>query len=165
MSFGETFRVDAAPQVVLEALTGEAYNIEAEEGRRPIVSTEYRLLESSPDRKAFEMRTVEHPRTRTGRLDRSRTIDAVTRYQWDAKDESLRWEYEGLGKGRMSLGGVYRLSPSGSGTRVEQQVSLDVHVPVFGKAVAAFVSRIFRDRFPAQQELLRRHVAEGALAA
>jgi uncharacterized protein DUF2505 len=152
------FFVSAPAERVLEGLCAERYNLEAERRRREVIATEYVLVERSDDRIVFEVRTEEPDRKKTGALDRKHPVHSVTRYVWDAGDETLRWAYEGIGKGLIDVTGSYRLRSRERGTHITHTVGIDVHVPIVGGAVAMVLGREFDKVCPAQQQLLRREL-------
>jgi len=149
----------AAPaEKVMDALASEAYNLEAERGREGVVSTVFRETSRSPMRVAFELRTIEYRRTKTGSIDRSGTFVSVTRSELDRARKVLTWAYDTeSGRSRVKLSGVYRMRDIGPATELEHEVVIDVDIPLVGGAIAKLIARSFESGLQRYDDQLRRH--------
>ena len=159
MKLVKRFEVAAPPERVGSALCSEAFNVEAEEEREEVLSTKQVPVEETGRGRVFEVRSTEYKRKKTGGIDRSGTVQSVTRHTWDDSAKTLSWVYQGAGAKWVKVTGVYRLTPSGKGTLVVHDINIDVNIPVplLGGAVAKLISREFdkaQDRF---QRLLTKH--------
>lgn len=157
MKLVRSFVVDAPPERVGAALCSEAFNVAAERERPEVLSSRFEVLERGEDSLLFELRSTEYKRKKTGGLDRSGTVESVTRHTWSEPEQTLSWEYRGAGSRWVTVAGVYRLTPSGAATHVLHDITIEVHVPLLGGAIAKLIAREFdaaADRF---QRLLTRH--------
>lgn len=158
-----TFAVDAPCDRVIAALLSADYNTQAERLRRDtVVSTRFVEGPGTPGA-TFELRTREHPRTRLGQVDRTRTVETVTRFRWSPATLTLSWRHEGIAPGLLALSGEVRLSPRGDHTEVSSQVDVAITVPVVGALIERAVAKVFERAFPAERALLTRCVADAPL--
>jgi carbon monoxide dehydrogenase subunit G len=166
MQIRDSFTVAAPPDRVARTLAGEAYNLEAARMRDEVTGAEYRLLEETGAEVRFQVVMTEYKRTMTGGIDRSGTTRTTLHNRWHAPDGTLTWRYEGSGEqpgaDRVRIGGAYRLSPEGTGTRVTHEVTVEVNIPLLGGRIARFVAKEFEASFERDRRLLERHVREAA---
>lgn len=161
MKLEKTFYIDANHRDIAQVLCSDAFNVEAERIRREtVLSTRFELLEQSDQRTRFEMHSMENDRNKRGKIDRSRVVPTVTRFEWTPDNRTMCWTYDGVGRGFLDISGSFRLTPAGNGTRVTHRIDVDVNVPFIGRLIAGVVSGVFKESFPAQDALLRAHVGE-----
>jgi len=161
MKLTREFDVAAPRERVATALCSESFQLEVERARVEVVSTAYHVTERSESSLCFEIRSVEYKRTKLGGIDRSGTLDAVTRCRWSAKDHALSWEYAGGAGERVKLSGVYRLHAGEveGPTNVTYEMNIDVRIPLIGGQIAKLIAREFENTWPRYQAILRRHTA------
>jgi carbon monoxide dehydrogenase subunit G len=160
MKLVKSFSVDAPPERVAQALCSEAFNVAAETDREEVVSARVVAIQELPESRVFEVRSTEYKRTRLGRIDRSGTVESVTRHTYDPRVMTLSWDYRGAGSRWVTVAGVYRLSPSADGTRVVHDITIDVHVPLLGEKIAKLIAREFDEAAGRFERLLRRYAKE-----
>jgi hypothetical protein len=160
MKLVRSFDVPAPVPRVAAAYCSEAYNVEAERSRPEVVSTAYHAVERDAQHVVFEIRSVEHKRTKIGGIDRSGTLESVTRMRWDEGRSSLSWTYSGAAGRRVSISGVYQLqAKSDSETEVVHELAVEVSIPLLGNQIAKLIAREFESTAPRYEQMLRRHAA------
>ena len=159
MQLAYTFTVPAPLDHVATALCSEALHTAAELDRDEVVSSRLVLLEEHEGRRVFEIRSTEYRRTKLGRIDRSATVDAVTRNTYDPRANTLAWVYEGVGSRWVTARGVYQLTPVDEGTRVLHDVTIEVNVPLVGGKIAKIIAKEFDQAAKRFERLLRQKTA------
>lgn len=154
--------IDVAAPVdrVVEVLCSPSFHANRNDERDEVVSTRTTLSTPDPENRRFEVHSTEYKRTRTGKLDRSRTEESVTRYRWNDAERALEWRWEGPEADRVDIHGRYLIAPRGQGTRVQLVQHIEVHVPLVGRKI----SRIIAGEFEKANELEAtrlREVCEG----
>jgi hypothetical protein len=152
-----TFTIPTTIERVGQALCSESYSIEGANLREDVQSATHVVVSDEGARLEYEVRYVEYVRTKTGRIDKSRTQSGRTRTVWDREAKILRWVYTTEASERFKMEGVYRLTEQGEATHVDYQVTIDVRVPLIGNRIAKAVAKGFEDDFPRLQALLTRH--------
>jgi hypothetical protein len=135
-------RFAAPPETVGAIFCSEALQLPAEREREGVAETSFVVTESTEECLVFELRSREYKRTLTGGLDRSATIASRTRNVWDRGAGTIRWSYESGNSERVTIEGVYRLvpdGPNGGATRMAQEISVDVRIPLVGARVAKYI--------------------------
>jgi Protein of unknown function (DUF2505) len=160
MRITHTSRHTATPDEVVEVLCSEAYNIEVEKGREGVVETRFEPIAEDESRRAFRLVTTEYARTKTGGLDRSRTLSSTTDSELDARKRELTWRYASKEGSRVRLSGSLRVVPDGTGARVEQSVDIEVSIPLIGGQIAKLIGKEFEKTFPKTVDILKRHLAK-----
>jgi hypothetical protein len=152
----------APPARVAEVLCSEQYNVERERGREGVVSTDYKLVEQGPERTLFDVCSIEYKRTMTGSLDKSGTVQSLTRNVWNHKTQTLTWTFEGgPAPLRMQLGGVYRLAGGDGHSELKHEISIEVKVPLIGEKIAKLAAREFEKSADVYERLLQRLAEQG----
>jgi len=157
MKLEKSFFVGAPPDRVALALRSAPFNEEAEEERDEVLSTRFALLEQGEQHGVFELQTTEYRRTKLGRIDRSGTINCVTRHRYDSRELAQRWTYQGVGSRWVTVEGEYRLTAERDGTRVNHDITVEVHIPLIGGQVAKLVAREFDQAARRFERLLTKH--------
>jgi hypothetical protein len=156
-----SFFVPAPVKRVALTLCSEAYAIAEAERRADVASATYGVIRQADPTLEFEVVYVEYARTRTGGIDRSRTTHGRTVSSWDGRGQ-LSWRYESESNARITISGVYRLAPERDGTRVENEIRVEVRVPLIGTQIAKLVAReIEQGRGEMQQLLIRQAASSG----
>lgn len=163
MKIVRTIALQAPPDKVAAVLCSEAYNLERERAREEVVSTSFHLVERTPQRTVFELRTTEHGRTMTGAIDPSHTVASVTRNVWNPADQTLSWTYQGgAAPRRMRLDGLYRLRATAAGSTLQHEISIEVKVPLVGESIARVAAREFERTADQYEQILQRHARQAA---
>ncbi len=157
MKVSISYRVGAPWEKLGEVLCHKDYNVEADKLREGVVSTRFEMLEDGDQRKRFKTYATEYKRKKTGGLDRSSTVETWTDYKWDAGSRTLSWDYHGEDE-RFKLGGVYRLTPEGSATRLTHDVTVEVNIPLIGGMLTKMVSSEFEKPDPRYQRLMDKYL-------
>jgi len=121
------------------------------------------VTESSDERLVFELRSREYKRTLTGGLDRNATIASCTRNVWDRSAGTIRWSYESGNSERITIEGAYHLisdGPDGSATRMAQEISVEVRMPLVGARVARYILGELEKSMVAQDQRMERMLVE-----
>ena len=157
-----TFTIPATVERVGQALCSEAYSIEGANLREDVQSATHAVISDGAGRLEYEVRYVEYARTKTGKIDRSRTQNARARSVWVQKARTLRWIYTTDVSERFRMEGVYRLTEQGEATHVDYQVTVDVRIPIIGNQIAKLVAKGVKNEFPQLQALLTRYACQGS---
>lgn len=159
-------RFAAPPETVGAVFCSEALQLPAEREREGVAEASYVVTESSAERLAFELRSREYKRTLTGGLDRSATIASCTRSVWDRGAGTIRWSYESGNSERITIEGVYHLrpdgpdGPGGPATRMVQEVSVEVRMPLVGGRVAKYILGEMEKSMAQQDRRIEKLLAE-----
>lgn len=147
-----------APDEVVRVLCSEAYNVQVERDREGVVETRFvRGSDGDPPR-SFELRTTEYARTKTGGLDRSRTLRSTTRSELDPASRTVRWRYEAEEGSRIRLSGSVRVAGDGNGSRVDQAVEVEVSIPLVGGQIAKLIGKQVEKTLPETARVLAEHL-------
>ncbi len=161
MTVKHSARIAADPDLVAKTLCSQEYNEANQRAREDNVDVRYELVEETDRGMAFDVFVTSYKRKKTGAIDRSGTEKTVTHYTYTASNRLLHWQHEGeTEKSRVNVFGDTRVSPDGSGARVDREVTIDIRIPVIGRGIAKIVSREFEKGIRRSQGLLERIVAE-----
>lgn len=160
MRITHSSRHAASPDQIVEALCSEAYNLEVERSRDGVVETRFESIADDERRRTFRLVTTEYARTKTGGLDRSRTLSSTTDSEFDRGKRELTWRYASKEGSRVRLSGSLHVVPDGAGARVEQWVEIEVSIPLLGGQIAKLIGKEFDKTFPKTVLILRRHLGE-----
>ena len=153
-----TFTIPANVDRVGQALCSESYSVEGATMRDDVESATHAVIHGDlKGQLEYEVRYVEYARTTTGKIDRGKTVRALTRCVWDGGARTLRWTYTTEASERFRMEGLYRLSARGEETHVEYQVSIDVRVPLIGGKIAKMVAKGYEERLPQIRTMLTDH--------
>jgi len=136
--------VAVPPDVVARVICGERYNVENQVSREDVVDARYESIEEGEDRARFDVHVTSYKRTKTGGIDKNATQRSTTEYRWEGRTSALHWKHIDEEGDRVNVGGVTRLRPEGSGTRIDREVTIDIRIPVIGRGIAKIVEREFK---------------------
>jgi hypothetical protein len=148
----------ASPERTAALMADRKFSLDGERAREGVVSSELVVLEDTPERFAYELRTVERKRNLTGGFDKD-TLTTVNRSTWNRKAGTLDWVYLGQESERVHVSGTYFFRPAGTGTRVEHKVVVEVSIPLLGGTVAKAVAKGFEKSFPDTERRVREALA------
>jgi hypothetical protein len=101
---------------------------------------------------------TEYPRTKTGGLDRRRTVKSTSRYEWDLPAKRCQWRYHSPEEERIRIGGSFHALAAGSGSELRVEVEVAVAIPLLGRVIEAFVAadvekfmKAYQPRVPAAE--------------
>ena len=83
---------------------------------------------------------TEHPRTKTGGLDKSRTVKSTSRYEWDLPARRCQWRYRSPEDDRIQIGGSFHAVAAGSGSELRVEVEVKVGIPLLGRVIEPFIA-------------------------
>ena len=83
---------------------------------------------------------TEYPRTKTGGLDRSRTVKSTSRYEWDLPAKRCQWRYQSPEDDRIRITGSFHAVAAGSGSELHVEVEVAVGIPLLGRVIEAFIA-------------------------
>jgi hypothetical protein len=158
MQVSATFHLDYPLDQVADVLNSEAFNVATQRIRDEYVSVEYVVRERSEQRLVHELHTVEYKRNKTGKLSRRKTFTSIKTSTWDPASSTLHWSYMGQLGRRARFEGDYRLFEEGQGTHLVHEVTVEVHIPLIGGAIAKAVARAFERLFPDFDRLLKAYL-------
>ena len=164
MKIKDTFTVPVPLEKLAEVMVSEAYNLESEQAREGVVSTEYRVKEQGDARTVYEMHTTEYSRTKTGGLNKNDHTHTILTHTYTAATRTLTWVYgNAKGSSRLELSGVYTLTPQGDQTRLEHEVEINLRIPLIGGKISGYIAKQFQGTFPEHQALLKKHLNKQGL--
>ena len=107
---------DCTPEQLLEVIIDPAFQAEQRELDEAVVEAKTELISKDDKRCVFEIRAKEYDRGVTG-LDKSKTIESVTKVDWDLVAMSSRWTYESTSPhaSRFTVSGGNKIRKDGSG--------------------------------------------------
>lgn len=147
---------------VARVICGGRYNLENQTSREDVVDARYESLDEGDDRHRFDVHVTSYKRSKTGKLDKSGTIQTHTEYRWDGRTRKLHWTHIDPEGDRVKVGGVTTLISEGAGTRVERVVNIDIRIPIIGRGIAKIVEREFRKGLERSSKLLDRIARDDA---
>ena len=134
-----TANVKTDPSKTAEILCSEEFLVETYKKREEVVDATY-ALKSEPDgRIVFEIAEIHYKRSKTGSLDKSGTTSHKAEYRYDPQKRTLAFDYGASAKFRIT--GSYGIAPSGSGSKVAFDGSVDVPIPLVGRVIAGLIKR------------------------
>jgi hypothetical protein len=147
------------PEKVIGALCSEAYNLDVERGREGVLETRFETIRKDDRHAVLRLVTTEHARTKTGGLDRTRTLQSTTDIEVDLARNELTWRYSSDQGSRVRLSGSLRVDQDSDGSRVEQTVDIEVSIPLLGAQIARYIGKEMEKTLPKTAEVLGRHLA------
>jgi len=160
MQVTQSFRVPHPLERVEAVLNDTDYLVEREKLREGVISSRYELIQEREHEIIFELRTTEYKRKMTGGLDRSGTVETITKCRSDVTHHTSSWDYHGEAGKVMTLKGVYRLTANGDETQLIHDVTVEVKIPLIGKRIAKSIIENFDKPNPSYQELMDRYLAK-----
>lgn len=155
-------RHPASVEQTLGVLCSEAYNLDVERSREGVLEARFETIRKDERQAILRLVTKEHARTKTGGLDRSRTLQSTTDIEVDLTHHELSWRYSSDQGSRVRLSGSLRVERDGTGSRVEQAVEIEVSIPLLGAQIAKFIGKEMEKTLPKTAEVLRRHLASAS---
>jgi len=142
---------------VAKAICSEAYNVEENNSREDTVSTVFKPIGETDSRIEFEVETVEYERTKTGRIDRSKTKKSRTNNVWSKDKNTLTWVWHGTDSHRVKVSGVVEIHPQGESTRIVYNTDIEVSIPLIGNKIAGLIAKEFDKSMSRIKPILQRH--------
>lgn len=150
------FPVDA----VIEELCSEEFMLAAQRTREDVIDVAYELLEETPAYRRFAVAYTHHRRTKSGRLDRDAVDSSRTEYELRQDARALTWRHIGPESKRVSVTGDVRFVELGpNSSRIDREITIDIRIPVVGRAVAKVVEAQFRKGLAGSDVALERALA------
>lgn len=138
-----THEIPFLVEKVAEALIDPEFNVTREKLREGVIECKFKMIDDGDNIKLFELLSTEYKRKKTGGLDKSGSVETVTKCRYDVRNRSLYWAYFGEGGKILKLNGVYRLTPRNEKTYLQHDVSIEVNIPIVGKHIAKLIARDF----------------------
>lgn len=151
-----TFHLPFPPDVVLATLTDTAF-LEANLLQQN--NPEARISERSrtEEKLVIDCNVTEYVKGMTG-VDRSKTQDTHTVYEWDLRARSADWTYTNPStQGKMAkVWGHSAVSPEGSNTALTEEFSVKIKVPLMGGKIEKIIIKEVKKYWPAYEKLVRK---------
>ncbi len=165
MALHHEMTVPATPDRVAELLCSERYSMTQQKAREDCVDARYEAKGETDDRIEFDVHLVSYAHKKTGKLDRSKTENSTTTYRYDKATRTLHWKHHGSHGDRVDVHGDTKLVAAGAdSTRIIRDVTIDIRIPVIGRAISRIVEAKFRQSFDGVSALIRELLAEDASA-
>jgi hypothetical protein len=146
------FPVDA----VIDELCSEGFMLPAQRAREDVVEAEYEQLDETPEYRRFAVPYTHYRRSKTGRLDPSATERSRTEYELRQPARTLTWKHVGPEDKKVSISGFVRFVELGpESCRIDREISIEIRIPIVGKAVTKVVEAQFRKGLDASDITLR----------
>lgn len=142
---------DCSPETMLDIVTSADFH-EARSALLEHPSSQVRNGQRSDDRVTFEVHCVEYVKGLRG-VDKSKTEQTVTRYDFDVKSLRGEWEYHGPHGKRTRIWGDMSVSVEGERARLTQRFNVDIKIPLLGAQIEKLVMKSV-DRFWPRYEKL-----------
>ena len=138
-------QMDKSPEKVAALLCSENFLVAVHKQSDEVIDAEYRLIEQTDDRTAFEIAVTGYKHHKNGDIDKSGTNTNVAEYCWERSKQILSVHYEG--SGRILIDGIYRLQPEATGTRLSYEANINVKIPVVGERIANGIKKSMQRTF------------------
>ena len=162
MALNHTMFIPAPIERVTALLCSERYCLATQRAREDNVDASYEALDATDVETLFDVHVTSYGHKKTGKLDRSRTEKSVTHYRYDKATRILHWQHEGEHGSRVNVHGETKLASEGSRTRIDRVVTIDIRVPLIGRAITRLVEAGFRKSFVRMEQQIRDLLAEDA---
>jgi hypothetical protein len=144
-----------SPDTVLKAVTDPAFqekNFKAQ--GNPDAKVE--VVSKSDDRLVLKANVTEYAKGVTG-VDKSRTEQTTTTFEWDLRVRKATWTYDSPHGDRVHVKGDVQIEPQGDGSRVTENFSVDVKIPLMGGKIEKMVIKEAESYYPKYEKLLKEH--------
>lgn len=149
--------VAADPELVLQILTSESYNIE-QESSQGAIDVRYALLRKEETLLIYEVHATRYARGMTG-VNRNKTETQVTTSRWRLDDFAAEWKYAGPHGDRVKVHGETRLRKVDAGTEIHDILHIDVSVPLIGGKIEGMVVNEMQKGFDTYKFVVEKHIA------
>lgn len=152
------FRFDCPPDQLMPVLISEDFQIARE---KAMGSLEARVEEKSRSdvRLVYDVHTVDYARGMTG-IDRSKTENNRTVYEWDLAARKASWAYHGESNKMARVWGSIRLELEGSGSRLTNSFEVEIKVPLMGGKIEKMVLKEVAKSWPIYEKTIRTFLAK-----
>jgi len=144
---------DIPPDEVLELLIHPDFQVVR---MKALGSLEARVEEKSrtDDRLVFDVHTVDYARGITG-VDRSKTENNKTVYEWELKARRATWTYHGESGTMARVWGGLRIEPHGDGSKLVNEFNVEIKVPLIGGKIEKKVIKEVAKSWPKYEKAIR----------
>jgi len=130
---------DLTADKLLETLTNPEFQAAQRMNDSAVVDARYQEVARKGDHLIFEVRATEYERGLTG-LNKKKTLESVTRNDWDLQQKTSTWVYSSPATGKVSIDGYSRIEPEGDKSKLVAGFTIDVRIPLVGKKVEQAIS-------------------------
>ncbi|MBW2454838.1 MAG: DUF2505 family protein [Deltaproteobacteria bacterium] len=145
---------------VVELICSERYNLEVQQAREEVIEAHYERQAEDDAELRYEVNCTAYKRTMKGSIDRRSTEQFKVTYRYDKAARQLKWQHHGEESHRADVHGVTRFVAEGKGARVQREVTIDIRIPLIGRAVAKLIEREMKKGFDEVERRIRRMLAE-----
>lgn len=154
----KTLTVDLDPDRLVEVLTAPEFQ-EAREKAQDALEVSYKELRREGDKLVYEVHVTQYARTKTG-VDKSKTEQAVTTYDWDLTARRATWVYVDPHSDRVTVKGSVRVEPKGAGSTLVDDMEVSVKVPLVGGQIEKLIVKEVAKGWPKYEAVLQKAVAD-----
>ena len=119
--------------------------------------------QGNPDAKVFEKsrtdaklvlvaQVTEYAKGVTG-IDKSKTEQTTTTYDWDLKARKAAWTYQSP-HSQVRVWGAIRIEASGSGTALTEDINVEVKIPLLGGKIEKMILKEADSYWPKYEKLV-----------
>lgn len=137
---------------LLQILTDAEFQV-AREKNNGAVSASVEAGKKAKGRQSWEVHCVEYAKGLSG-LDKSKTEDTVTTYEYDLEALLGKWTYKGAHADKVSVWGSIQLMAEGKGSAMDSDFNVEVRVPIVGKTIEGVVVAEAEKTWPSYERLV-----------
>ena len=151
-----TSRFDVTPDLLLRVLIDEDFQRAQQKNDPAVVDATMKEISRTEDRFVFEIHATEYSRGMMG-IDKSKTEQSVTTYDWDLKARRGTWKYLGAQSDRVKASGVDSIEPDGEKARLRSEYTIEVKIPLVGSKIEGFVVKEIQEARPKFEATVREY--------
>jgi len=158
-TFHKTTRLDLPPDGTVELMTDEDFLI-AKEKAQDALDVQYREISRTEKALEYELVIKQYARGIRG-IDRSKTQTSRTVFKWDLVARRCRWDYiDPDHADRVDVHGTSEVFAEGEGSRIEDEFSANVSIPLLGKKIAKLIISEVQKGWDKYDRVLRQYAKD-----
>ena len=143
---------DCSTDTMLDIVTSAEFH-EARSALLEHPASQVKRYQRTGDRVTFEVHCTEYAKGLKG-LDKSKTEQTVTNYDFDLKSMRGQWEYHGPQGKRTRVWGDMSVSVEGERARLTQRFNVSIQIPLVGGQIEKLVMKSVDKFWPKYEQLV-----------
>ena len=127
------------PNKLLDVLLNEGYQVESAKLDEAVKDARFIITSKTDARAVCEIRSTEYERGMSG-IDKKKTVETITKIEWDLKTMSSTWVYTNPSQDRFKLSGTSRITATSKGCSLTSEATVEVKIPLVGGKVESMVA-------------------------
>ena len=149
-TFDRTF--NCSPETLLKVVTHPDFQVARSRALdHPAASV--KEISRTDERLVFEVHCTEYAKGVTG-IDKSKTEQTVTTYDWNLKTLRGSWSYEGPQGKRVKVSGDMKIDAAGDQAHLVQHFNVEVKIPLVGGKIEGLVIKGSDKFWPTFEKLI-----------